>query len=158
MVPVVPDHAFQMPLQASAQQWLRRALDTVTHGRVVIIDYTVPRFPAEPGRSWLRTYAGHTRGDAPLVAPGTADITADVDLAALARICAPERTCTQAEWLQAHGVDQLVAEGQAIWEAEASAPSLRAVAMRSRASERAALVDPASLGAFTVAEWRCGQA
>lgn len=153
-----PSRAFRMPLQTSAHEWLRHALAAVTHGRVVVIDYTVPRFPAEPGRTWLRTYAAHVRGESPLVDPGTADITADVDLGALSRIREPERTCTQAEWLHEHGIDDLVAEGRAIWEAEASAPSLQAIAMRSRATERAALVDPASLGAFTVAEWRRDQA
>ncbi len=57
---------------------------------------------------------------------------------------------TQAEWLAGLGIDALVAEGRARWEAGASAPDLDALAGRSRVTEAAALTDPAGLGRHRV--------
>ena len=103
----------------------------------------------------MRTYAGHARGGAPLDAPGSQDITVDVPrdlvLRAARRAALSTRSAsTQAAWLEALGIDDLVAAGRAQWEAGAAAPDLAAIAGRSRASEAAALVDPAGLGAHTV--------
>ena len=49
----------------------------VDRGRVVAIDYAsdTAAMAARPWREWLRTYRGHERGEHPLRAPGTQDIT-----------------------------------------------------------------------------------
>jgi hypothetical protein len=60
---------------------------------------------------------------------------------------------SQAQFLQLWGIDELVEEGKRVWEAEAARPGLRAMTMRSRVSEAEALLDPASLGSFTVMTW-----
>jgi hypothetical protein len=55
--------------------------------------------------------------------------------------------------LQLWGIDELVEEGKRVWAAEAARPGLRAMTMRSRVSEAEALLDPSSLGSFTVLTW-----
>jgi hypothetical protein len=60
---------------------------------------------------------------------------------------------TQADWLRAHGIDDLVAEGRRTWAERAHVGDLAALAARSRIGEAEALLDPAGLGAFRVVEW-----
>jgi hypothetical protein len=67
----------------------------------------------------------------------------------LAAVKVPESVRSQSQFLQLWGIDELVAEGRAAWEAAAAAPNLAAMKMRSRISESAALLDPSGLGAFT---------
>ena len=57
------------------------------------------------------------------------------------------------EFLRAHGIDELVEEGRAAWQANAAVGDLAALKARSRIREAEALLDPAGLGAFTVLEW-----
>jgi SAM-dependent MidA family methyltransferase len=107
------------------------------------------------GDGWLRTYAEHGRGGAPLERPGEQDITADVMIEQLlhAARAAGFRLVEQrpqAEWVAALGGDDLVAEGRQAWEAGAARGDLAALAGRSRANEHAALTDPAGLGAHRV--------
>ena len=56
-------------------------------------------------------------------------------------------------WLRAHGIDELVEEGRAIWRERAAIGDLEAMRARSRVTEADALLDPAGLGAFRVLEW-----
>ena len=144
-----------MPVQAAARAWVLEALALARPddgGRLVTLDYcsTTAGLSARPVAEWLRTYREHQRGAAPLAAPGTQDITAEVCLDQLPK---PTTTSSQAEWLRAHGIDDLVAEGRRVWEERAHVGDLAAVKMRSRITEAEALLDPAGLGAFTVAEW-----
>ena len=108
------------------------------------------RWRTRPWRDWLRTYRGHERGDHYLVSPGSQDITAEV---ALDQFPDPDAVSSQVEFLQRWGIDDLVAEGERRWVAKAAAPDLGALAMRSRAIESKALLDPTGLGAFVAAEW-----
>ncbi len=153
VLPPRPPHGARAPLQDDAADWLRAATAIVRSGRVVVIDYarrTTAELARSPWRDWLRTYRGHTRGGHYLAAPGEQDITADV---ALDQLPAPDAVSSQAEFLERWGIDELVDEGRAAWAGAAATPDLRALAMRSRAREADALLDPAGLGAFTVAEW-----
>lgn len=145
----------RVPVQAGATAWLAAALDRVEAGRVVVIDYarTTAKMAREPQPSWLRTYAGHERAGSPLQAPGTCDITVDVALDQLARVREPACVRSQAEFLAAHGIGDLVAEGRAQWEGQAAVGDLAALRARSRVREAEALTDPAGLGGFTVLEW-----
>jgi NADH dehydrogenase [ubiquinone] 1 alpha subcomplex assembly factor 7 len=168
LVPAAPDLAAEaeslaprapeggrLPLQHEAGHWLRRATSAVERGRVVAVDYAdvSSSLAARPWTDWLRTYRSHQRGGHPLDEPGAQDITCEVAVDQLARVRAPAADRSQAEFLIASGIDELVAVAWAEWEAGAAAGTLAAVAARSRVAEAAALVDPAGLGAFRVLEW-----
>ncbi len=142
------------PVQRAAAAWVREALATAgPGGRVVAFDYarrTTAELAARPWTDWLRTYANHTRGSRPLDRVGSYDITVEV---AVDQLPTPSAVSTQAGWLRAHGVDELVAEGKRIWEERAAIGDLAALRARSRASEAEALTDPTGPGAFLVLEW-----
>ena len=150
-------HGARAPLQERAGAWSRTALDRLERGRLVVIDYAVARtaeLALRPWREWLRTYRGHDRGGHYLSDPGTQDITTEVAIDQLAAaVGVPDAVRTQAQFLQRWGIDELVAEGRAIWEAQAARPGLEAMRARSRVREAEALLDPAGLGGFTVMEW-----
>ena len=143
------------PRQDRACAWLAQALSIIDQGTVVVVDYmsTTEEMASRPWPEWLRTYRGHERGDDPWTAPGTQDITCEVALDQLSAVRPPDRAVNQAAWLKAHGIDELVAEGNAAWRAGAAQGDLTALAGRSRAIEAEALLDPAGLGGFIVAEW-----
>jgi SAM-dependent MidA family methyltransferase len=157
LVPDAPVGA-RVPLQRQAGEWLRRALDTVRRGSVLVIDYAASsaELAARPQEEWLRTYRAHDRGGPALALPGSQDITCEVAVDQLERIAPVPTRSTQAAWLAEHGIDQLVEEGRAAWAAAAGAPDLAAVRARSRITEAEALCDPTGLGAFAVLEWRSG--
>jgi SAM-dependent MidA family methyltransferase len=143
------------PVQATAAAWLRSALERIVEGRLVAIDYMsdTAAMAARPFREWLRTYRGHERGDHPLRAPGTQDITCEVALDQLARIREPDAVRTQAQFLALHGLEDLVADGRRVWAERGHLGDLDAMRARSRVREAEALTDPGGLGGFTVAEW-----
>lgn len=145
----------RVPLQSGASRWLRRALDVVDRGRLLVVDYcsTTPELAARPPQEWLRTYRAHDRGGPPLVAPGSQDITCEVAVDQLAGVAEPALETKQADWLRTYGLDGLVDDGRRIWNEGAHAPDLEAIRGRSRVVEAEALTDPRGLGAFTVLEW-----
>ena len=102
-------------------------------GAVVVIDYARPttgraRRPSRGGSGCARTAA--TSGAATTSpTPGAQDITADV---AIDQLPEPDAVRTQAQFLQRHGIDELVEEGRRAWTAAAGAPDLAALTMRSR--------------------------
>jgi SAM-dependent MidA family methyltransferase len=147
------------PLQAAAQAWLADALGRLERGRVVVVDYTstTAAMAARPWREWLRTYRGHDRGGHYLAAPGSQDLTCEVALDQLTDVRPPDAVRTQAQWLALHGIDDLVEEGRRVWSERAATGDLAALRARSRIREAEALVDPAGLGSFTVAEWELGE-
>jgi SAM-dependent MidA family methyltransferase len=134
---------------------VQAARSLAADGRVLVIDYARPtaELVAHPWTEWLRTYRAHGVGGHPLEAPGDADITCDVALDQLALAAPPTSVRSQADFLRAHGIDVLVAEGRARWEELGLAGGLEAIAARSRVSEAEALLDPDGLGGFTVIEW-----
>lgn len=142
------------PLVDRAAAWIDDARSLLTAGSLLVIDYGAPHtadMAQRPWRDWLRTYRNNVRGDHYLADPGTQDITTDVPFDQLAEA---DSVRSQAQFLQLHGIDDLVAEGKRIWEEQAASPGLEAMKMRSRISESEALLDPAGLGNFLVAEWR----
>jgi NADH dehydrogenase [ubiquinone] 1 alpha subcomplex assembly factor 7 len=155
----VPDGA-RLPVPTSMQDWLEQSAAVLRHGQLWVIDYAddvdglLHRGPSGPS-GWLRTYREHDRGAGPLDAPGTQDITCDVELGSLRRVARRaglpvSRESTQADWLQANGLDTLVEAGRRRWSDGAHLGDLTAVAGRSWVVESAALVDPAGLGAHRV--------
>lgn len=152
-LPSTAPHGARAPLMENAATWVAEARARLIEGTVVLLDYTVPHtadLVRRPYREWLRTYRGHERGEHPLQAPGTQDITSEVPLDQLPPA---DRIRSQQQWLRLWGIDELVEEGRRIWAEQASQPGVEAMKMRSRISEAEALCDPGGLGGFTVMEW-----
>ena len=154
VLPPSPPFGARAPLVDRASAWIGRARALLRSGSLVVVDYGAPHtadMARRPWREWLRTYRGNERGEHYLVAPGSQDITTDVPFDQLPE---PDSVRTQSQFLQLHGIDDLVAEGKRVWAEQAARPGLEAMRMRSRVSEAEALLDAAGLGAFLVAEWR----
>jgi len=151
----------RIPVPTGVRDWLNACADVLEHGTLLVVDYaaSVEELLARGQEGWLRTYRGHGRGVAPFVAAGEQDITIDVPLeyvvGAARRVgFTLERDLAQAEWLRALGIDDLVSEARAQWEARAHVGDLDALRHRSRVNEAAALLDPSGLGAHRVLEFR----
>jgi SAM-dependent MidA family methyltransferase len=153
-LPVDPPFGARAPLVDRAAGFVAAARELVRSGSVLAIDYATPitaMLAGRPYRDWLRTYRDNERGEHYLTGPGTQDITIDVPIDQLPE---PDTVRAQAQFLQLWGIDELVDEGKRIWAEQAPRPGLEAMKMRSRISEAEALLDPAGLGGFLVAEWR----
>jgi len=154
VLPTRAPHGARAPLQIAAGRWLDEVIAKLERGVVLMIDYAVARtaeLVMRPYREWLRTFREHEHADHYLRRPGTQDITCEI---ALDQLPEPDVIRTQAQWLQLWGIGELVEEGRRYWTEHASHPNLEAMRMRSRISESEALLDPAGLGGFIVAEWR----
>lgn len=155
--PVLPTnapHGARAPLHDEAAAWVTAARELVRTGSVLVFDYCVARtaeLAVRPWREWLRTYRSHGRGGHYLTDVGMQDITTEV---AVDQLPEPDVVRSQSQWLQVHGVDDLVAEGRRVWAERAASPDLEALRMRSRIGEAEALSDPAGLGGFMALEWR----
>ncbi|CAN5668702.1 hypothetical protein BH24ACT5_BH24ACT5_22420 [soil metagenome] len=157
VLPAMAPHGARAPLVSEAGAWVDRARSRLRSGSLLVIDYgrpTTAEFAAVPWREWLRTYRGHERGGHYLDAPGAQDITVDLPLDQLSE---PDTIWTQAQFLELHGIDELVAQGRAGGTAGAAFGGLEALRMRSRVREAEALLDPAGLGGFTVLEWHASR-
>ena len=148
-------HGVQVVRQSAAREWLSQALASLNTGRVVVLDYGATTAELAARGSWLRTHQGHSGGDSDrwLENPGSCDITADVATDQLEAVRRADSNRTQAEFLRAHGIDELVAEGKQQWHETAHAGDLAALRARSRIREAEALCDPTGMGAFRVLEW-----
>lgn len=156
LLPADAPHGARVPWQQGAAAWVQQVRHHLAAGSVLVIDYAVGRtaeLARRPWREWLRTYRDHERGGHYLAGPGTQDITAEV---ALDQLPEPDEVRTQAQFLQRWGIDDLVAEGKAAWTVAAAAPTLAALAMRSRVREAEALLDPSGLGGFLSLVYRVG--
>ena len=145
-----------LPLAHAAMAWVGAAhASLVAHGgRVVVIDYGANMAElANRNGGWIRTYRGHERGRDPFAAPGSCDITADVALDFVALEHVASSVTTQREFLEAHGIEDLVAEALRTWHERSAIGDLAALAARSRVGEAEALRDPLGLGAFVVMQW-----
>lgn len=139
-----------VPLLTGAREILGTVL-AANPARLVAFDYgtSTTRELAERG-GWLRTYRDHRRGNDPLTEPGAWDITTDV---AVDQLPLPDLVGTQAEFLVAHGIEQLVEKGRQHWAAHAARPDLEAMRMRSRIREAEALLDLDGLGSWLCLQW-----
>lgn len=148
------ERGVRLPVQTAAREWLADVRARHPAARIVVLDYaaTTAELASRQG-GWLRTFRAHGAGGDWLSAPGTCDITTDVDLDQLQVDHAATTVLTQAEFLRRHGIDELVAEGRAVWNERAGVGDLAALRARSRIREAEALLDPEGLGAFAVLEW-----
>lgn len=140
----------RVPVQRAAHDWVTAARRLAP--RVVVIDYadTTASMAGRPWTDWVRTYRGHSRGGLPLTDLGRQDITCEVAVDQLPPATANR---SQAEFLRAHGIDELAAEARTAWHERAHIGDLQALTARSRVHEATALTDDAGLGAFRVLEW-----
>ena len=140
------------PVQRAARAWVDAARRLARPGRVVAIDYadTTPAMARRPWTDWVRTYRGHGRGTHPLADLGGQDITCEV---AVDQLPPATSNRSQAEFLRAFGIDELVADARRQWQERAHIGDLQALMFRSRVHAAAALTDEAGLGAFRVLEW-----
>tara|TARA_B100000809_G_scaffold44787_1_gene39168 strand:+ start:243 stop:1268 length:1026 start_codon:yes stop_codon:yes gene_type:complete len=154
-VDVAPLQGSRMPVQAGARRWVDSALGVLSAGSVLVIDYasTTAALAARPPGEWVRTYRDHQRGGPAVSAPGVQDVTVEV---AVDQLPPGADTTTQAAFLRANGIQDLVAEGRRRWAELAGVGDLEALRARSRITEAEALLDPDGLGGFTVLEWRVG--
>jgi len=146
----------RIPVQRAARAWVDEARSSVQAGRVVVVDYAdlTPALARRPWSEWVRTYRSHGQGAHPLAALGSQDVTCEVALDQLPPAAAHR---SQADFLRAHGLDQLADDARRAWEERAHLGDLQAVRARSRVHEAAALTDPCGLGAFRVLEWVQGK-
>ena len=143
------------------REWLQSCAFVLRRGVLIVVDYaaTAAELVERGEHGWLRTYrqprarrvaargarrAGHHRRRSARV-PGPRR--------------GPRRTrararVQQAEWLRDLGIDDLVADARAQWDARAHVGDLEALRHRSRVTEAAALVDPTGLGAHRVLVFR----
>lgn len=141
------------PLVDSARSMIESLVGIVERGSVLAVDYGVPltaELAVRPWRDWLRTYRGNDRGTHYLTEVGRQDITIDVPFDQLPE---PDTVRSQTQFLQLHGITELVEQGRRVWAEQAARPGLEAMKMRSRISESEALLDPRGLGSFLVATW-----
>lgn len=153
-LPALAPHAARVPIHQRAIEWLN-GLRTRLDGTLLAFDYFTPttaELVVRPWREWLRTYKGHERGAHYLRDVGQQDITTQV---CLDQLPPPSTVRTQAQFLTRWGIDELVEEGRTRWAADAAAPTVTSVRMRSRVTESESLLDPAGLGAFCAVEWSC---
>lgn len=140
----------RLPLLNDAGRWVEATLARKP-AHLCLFDYgtaTTAELAVRGG--WLRTYRQHERGSDPYDRPGSCDITTDVPADQLPNVSS---VSTQAEFLQQWGIAELVAEGKAHWQANAHAPNVAALKMRSRISESEALLDSGGLGLWNVLHW-----
>ena len=142
----------RIPVQEQAAAWVRTARKTLHRGRVVAIDYadTTASMAQRPWTEWVRTYRAHQRGSAPLDSLGEQDVTCEVAVDQLPPVTADQ---SQADFLRAYGIEDLVEDAGQRWHERAHIGDLEAMKARSTVNEGAALTDPAGLGAFRALQW-----
>ena len=148
----------RIPIQTAARRFVAEMCALVPRGRLVVIDYgaDTSTLAGRPEMGWLRTHRRHDRPGGWLDEPGSRDITVDVAIDQITADHPATAITTQAAFLRRHGIDELVAEGRQIWAERAHIGDLPALKARSRVSEAEALLDPAGMGDFFVAEWGLG--
>jgi SAM-dependent MidA family methyltransferase len=132
--------------------WVREAAEGLQRGVVAVIDYGYAAGdlydPRRRAAGTLAAYLGHTVGDDPYRAVGRQDLTAHVDLTALARAAAAAGLdalgdTTQTDFLARLGIgDRLVAEQ--------TRPGTTLPAYLETRSAVIRMIDPAAMGRFRV--------
>ncbi|MCQ3813921.1 MAG: SAM-dependent methyltransferase [Acidimicrobiia bacterium] len=158
LLSTVDAEPLQVVWQSAAQDWLNAALNSLRYGRVVVFDYGASSAELAARGDWVRTFRGHQPGrpQSWLNDPSGSDITADVAVDQLELVCKADCNRTQAEFLQAHGIDDLVAAGKQQWQATAHIGDLTALRARSRIREAETLCDPTAMGSYRALEWQVG--
>jgi SAM-dependent MidA family methyltransferase len=118
------------------QAWCADASATIERGYLLVVDYgdTEANLWRASPRGTVVTYGPDGFGEDPLAAPGSRDITADVNFSAVSRMAeqvgfAPQLFCTQRSWLKSLGLDDvaagLEADAERAWGAGRNEEGLR---------------------------------
>ncbi len=152
----VPDGGW-VEVQLEAAIWLAEAIDSLTAGSVVVIDYGDTADNLLPRRQdgTLRTYRAHHLGPHPLEEPGKTDITADVNFTALRSVAeskgAEVQFHRQDDFLTLLGLrDRLSQFRLAELEAARSGDEMERLRLRGLKTEAETLLHPRGLGDFRV--------
>lgn len=144
-------------VQLAATEWLRSALEWLSAGAVILIDYGDTSENLAPRRrdGTLRTYRAHHLGPHPLDEPGATDITADVNFSALMDVAreagAAVELHRQDDFLAALGLRKRLADLRHEELAAAmAADQTERLGIRSRKTEAETLLHPRGLGDFRV--------
>lgn len=113
-VPALPARTTRTIERPGLEPLLRSLARALHRGRLLLIDYAAA--PGDP-RDPVRTYIGGQHGGDPLQAPGTQDITADVDFAEVRAILAAAGLKLvadepQAAWLRRRGIEPPPLQGR----------------------------------------------
>jgi SAM-dependent MidA family methyltransferase len=143
--------------QIEAGAWLRRRIDQLEAGSIVIIDYGDTSEGLLPRRAdgTLRTYRAHHLGPHPLDEPGETDITADVNFTALEEVAvragADVRLLRQDDFLGELGLrDHLSRLRHSELEATRAGDEVERLKIRSAKTAVETLLHPRGLGDFRV--------
>jgi len=106
LLDVLPDH-YTIETSPAAEHWWRTAAETLTHGKLLAIDYgftDTEMFSPARTRGTLRAYHHHHVSDDLLASPGEQDLTAHVNFSAVQRTgesagLETETFCTQPQFL-----------------------------------------------------------
>lgn len=152
-----------LEVQLEAAAWFGGVLDQVGRGAVVLFDYGGLTEELETRRlsGTLRTYRNHRSGPDPLVDPGAADITTDVDFAALRDVALERgwhvRVDRQDDFLRTWGLqERLTAMRQRELAAARSGDAMVRLQLRSKIQDIEALLNPRGMGDFRVLIARSG--
>jgi SAM-dependent MidA family methyltransferase len=135
---------------------LLRAIISRLNGAVLVIDYgeTAENLAHRRASGTLRTYQGHHLGPDPLLAPGTTDITADVNFSALIatahRLGASAELVRQDDFLRRYGLDQKLRDLRDRELAEAGRDERLRLEARSQRTAGETLLHERGLGDFRV--------
>lgn len=144
-------------VQLGAAAWLRRSLDLLVAGAVVLIDYgdTKEGLQSRRATGTLRTYRGHHLGPHPLDEPGATDITADVNFSALVEIAEKSGAAVtlerQDDFLIGLGLlDEIAALRTRELELARADDELARLAVRTERTAAETLIHPRGLGDYRV--------
>lgn len=147
----------RVEVQLAAAAWIHRALDLLAAGAVVVIDYgdDTAGLAGRRDTGTMRTYRSHHLGPDPLVAPGSMDITMDVDFTALAAVArdagAAVEVTTQTAFLERWGLrDALSRIRHAELDAARRGDTMQRLWLRSEVTGAETLLHPRGLGDFRV--------
>jgi len=143
--------------QLAASDWVGEMVTRLVSGTLVLIDYGEETENLESRRSdgTLRTYRSHRRDTHPLDAPGTADITADVNFTAMRRAAADAggvvELLRQDEFLSRLGLREALSElRRRALQAAKDGDTMLQLRLKSEASAVETLMAPRGLGEFKV--------
>lgn len=144
-------------VQLAACEWVTKAVQNLTAGAVLLIDYGDTAENLAPRRrdGTLRTYRAHHLGPHPLDEPGATDITADVNftaIAAAARALGAEvEVMRQDDFLARWGLrDRLTVMRREELELARAGDELQRLSVRTQRADAETLLHPRGLGDFRV--------
>lgn len=151
------DEGGWVEVQLEAGRWVTDALEMLAAGALVLVDYGDTAENLAPRRrdGTLRTYRAHHLGPHPLLEPGATDITADVNVTAVAAAAteagASVTVWRQDDFLSRFGLREELSRIRHLeLEAARAGDAMHQLRLRSSRTEAETLLHPRGLGDFRV--------